>query len=98
MGVDSSIPRIMLASENFSKELTTSVLWLNRAGMDVTCVKLELYRSGKDLYMEGNRVIPLPEAEDYLIRVGGGRKKTPPRPGGKTYHDRTRGREVPRSG
>ena len=79
--IDSNIPRIILASANFSKELTTSVLWLNRAGMDVTCVKLELYRSGSDLYMEGNRVIPLPEAEEYMTGVRGGLVK-PPRPKG----------------
>ncbi len=82
--IDSTNPRIILVSANFSKELTTSVLWLNRAGVSVTCVKLELYRSGNDLYMEGNRLIPLPEAEDYLIRVGGGRKKTTPPATGPT--------------
>ena len=33
-------PRILLVSEGFSKELTTSVLWLNDAGLDIRCVRL----------------------------------------------------------
>ena len=36
-------PRIILASANFSTELTTSVLWLNQVGLDITCVKLQPY-------------------------------------------------------
>ena len=67
--LDSHNPRVILVSGNFSKELTSSVIWLNRVGMNVTCVKLELYRSGNHLYLEGNRIIPLPEAEDFRINI-----------------------------
>ena len=87
--IDSRNPRVILVSASFSKELTTSVLWLNEIGMAVTCVKLELYRAGNDLYLEGNRVIPLPEAEEYLIRLTGGQNAAshpaPPSPPSKTY-------------
>ena len=87
--IDSRNPRVILVSANFSKELTTSVLWLNEIGMAVTCVKLELYRAGNDLYLEGNRVIPLPEAEEYLVRLTGGQTAAldplPPTPPSQTY-------------
>src|SRR5262249_6364532 len=36
--------RIVLVSADFSKELTTSVMWLNEQGLDITCVRLAPYR------------------------------------------------------
>ena len=68
-GVDSSKPRIILVSASFSKELTTSVLWLNRTGMDITCVKLQPWRTGDDLFLESSQVIPIPEASEYQVRL-----------------------------
>ena len=44
--IHTQYPRIILASSEFSKELTTSVLWLNQSGLDITCVKLQPYRMG----------------------------------------------------
>ena len=52
-------PRIILVSANFSKELTTSVLWLNQRDMDITCIKLQPYRSGNELFLEASQVIPM---------------------------------------
>lgn len=62
-------PRIILASEGFSPELTTCALWLNGAGLDVACIRLQPHRSGPELLLETSQVIPLPEAQDYLVRV-----------------------------
>ena len=67
--IETASPRIILASAGFSKELTTSALWLNSKGLDITCIKLQLYRNGADLLLDASQVIPLPEAEDYLVRV-----------------------------
>ena len=53
-------PRILLVSEGFSKELTTSVLWLNDAGLDIRCVRLWAYRHGDELLIDVDQVIPLP--------------------------------------
>lgn len=36
--------RIILASANFSKELTTAVLWLRDRDIDIRCVRLQPYR------------------------------------------------------
>ena len=69
LGIDSSNPRIILVSASFSKELTTSVLWLNERDMDIACVKLQLYGSGDSLFLESTRIIPIPEAEDYQVRL-----------------------------
>ena len=62
-------PRILLASAGFSTELTTSVLWLRDGGMDISCIKLQLYQSGDGLLLDTSQVIPLPEATDYLVKV-----------------------------
>ncbi|MDE2717333.1 MAG: endonuclease NucS [Chloroflexota bacterium] len=62
-------PRILLVSEGFSKELTTSVLWLNDVGLDIRCVRLRVYRHQDELLIDVDQVIPLPEAHDYLVKV-----------------------------
>ena len=62
-------PRIILASEGFSSELTTCALWLNESGLDVTCIRMQPHRGGSELLVETSQIIPLPEAKDYLVRV-----------------------------
>ena len=62
-------PRIILVAPDFPTELATSVLWLNDAGLDIRCVRLLLYRAGDELFVDTGQVIPLPEADDYLVRV-----------------------------
>jgi hypothetical protein len=36
--------KIILAASNFSDELVTSVMWLNKGGLDITCVRLKPYK------------------------------------------------------
>ena len=67
--INTERPRIVLASAGFSTELTTSVLWLRDSDIDISCVRLQLYRSGDDLLLDTNQVIPLPEASDYYVKV-----------------------------
>ena len=80
--IDSSVPRILLASGDFSSELTTSVLWLNDNGLDITCVRLDLHRSGEHRYLSSSQVIPLPEARDYQIRIRDKKRERPVRTAG----------------
>lgn len=61
--------RVVLASADFSKELTTAVLWLNGHGLDIRCVRLRPYRDGERILLDVQQVIPLPEAEEYQVRV-----------------------------
>ncbi len=60
-------PRIILVSEDFNREITTSVLWLNEMGLDIRCVRARAYRHQGKLLLDIDQVIPLPEAEDYLV-------------------------------
>jgi len=61
--------RIILVSADFSTEITTSVIWLNRHGIDITCVRLKPYRMNDELLIDVAQIIPLPEAADYEIKV-----------------------------
>jgi hypothetical protein len=61
--------RILLAAADFSKELTTAVMWLNEQGLDIRCVRIKPYVYGEKLLADVQQVIPLPEAEDYRVRI-----------------------------
>ncbi len=60
---------IVLVSSNFSKELTTAVLWLNSRNLDIRCVRLQPYKYLDKLLLDIQQVIPLPETSEYQIRV-----------------------------
>ena len=67
--------RIVLASADFSAELTTSVLWLNDRDMDIRCVRLQPYEIDGRVLVDVQQIIPLPEAEDYQVRVRGKKRR-----------------------
>lgn len=61
--------RIVLASAEFSKELTSSVLWLIDHDVDIRCVRLKPYDLEGRLLVDVQQVIPLPEAAEYQVQV-----------------------------
>ncbi len=61
--------RIVLASADFSKELTTSVMWLNEFGLDIRCVRMDPYTHNGETLLDVQAVIPLPEVSDYQVRI-----------------------------
>ncbi|WP_164155265.1 DUF4268 domain-containing protein [Sandarakinorhabdus rubra] len=67
--------RIILASADFSKELTTSVIWLRERQIDIRCVRLKPYRleDGRVL-MDIQQLIPLPEATEFQTQIGAKRQ------------------------
>lgn len=76
--IESQKPRMILVSGDFSRELTTSIMWLNDNGLDIRCIRLRPYRNGSDLLVDVTQVLPLPEAQDYIIRVRNKAAETPP--------------------
>ena len=63
-------PRVILVSRQFRPEITASVLWLRKFGMDISCVRLSPYDiGGGEIAFEANILIPLPEARDFVIEV-----------------------------
>ncbi len=61
--------RIVLVAADFSKELTTAVLWLNERDLDIRCVRLRPYALGGETIIDAQQVVPLPEAEAYTIQL-----------------------------
>src|SRR5262249_48859453 len=61
--------RIVLASAEFSRELTSAVLWLNEHDLDIRCVRLAPHRDGARVFVDVQQVIPLPEASEYFVNL-----------------------------
>ena len=61
--------KIVLASAEFSKELTTSVIWLNDFGLDIRCVRMHPYVDNNNVLIDIQTVIPVPETADYQIKI-----------------------------
>jgi hypothetical protein len=61
--------RIILVSANFSKEITTSVLWLNERELDIRCVRLRPYEFMGKTLVDIQQLLPLPESVDYQIQL-----------------------------
>lgn len=61
--------KIILASAEFSRELTTSVMWLNDYGLDIRCIRMHPYKTNEGILLDIQKVIPIPEAQDYQVRV-----------------------------
>lgn len=61
--------RIVLISAEFSKELTTTVLWLNDYGVDIRCVRIKPYSDNGRTLVDIEQIIPLAEASQYQISV-----------------------------
>jgi hypothetical protein len=62
--------RLILVSAEFSKEVTTTVLWLNDRDLDIRCVRLKPYSDKGRTLLDVQQVIPLPEAAEYQVQVG----------------------------
>jgi len=63
--------RIILASANFGKELTTAVLWLRDRDIDIRCVRLQPYRMADGaVLLDVQQLIPLPETSSFQTQIG----------------------------
>lgn len=90
--------KIILVSAEFSNEITTTVMWLNDMGLDIRCVRMKPYENGKQVLVDVQTIIPLPEAADYQTRIREKKKQEDKRRTGKrTYYDvEVAGREFTR--
>ncbi|MEZ7189440.1 hypothetical protein NO991_16455 [Pseudoalteromonas sp. DY56-GL22] len=67
--------KIVLASAEFSRELTTTVMWLNDYGLSIRCVRMHPYESDGKILLDVQSVIPIPEIENYQVKIREKRQK-----------------------
>ena len=89
--IHTGMPRIILASENFGRELTSCVMWLNdswlrNTGHEIKCIRLQPHRSRDETLVETSVVIPLPEASDYQTQLGKREQETRTNGSGRARH------------
>lgn len=65
----STKPRIILCSEGFSREVTTTVLWLRQFEVDISCIRFSPFRVADKIIIVPSKIIPLPEAEQYQVEI-----------------------------
>lgn len=61
-------PRIILAAEQYPAAMTTTLLWLRTFEIDISAVRLQAHRVGEQVVLDSTVIIPLPEAEEFLVR------------------------------
>ena len=61
----------MLAAADFSKELTTAVMWLIDHGVDIRCIRMKPYRMANGtVLLDVEQLNPLPEAASFQTQIG----------------------------
>lgn len=61
--------RIILVAANFRKEVTSTVLWLLQHRIRLQCIRATAFDNGGQLFLNMEKIIPTPEAEDFMIGV-----------------------------
>ena len=61
--------RMVLVSADFSRELTTAVIWLNEKDLDIRCLRIKPYSYNGQTLIDVQQVIPIPETADYQVQV-----------------------------
>lgn len=82
--------RIVLVAQQVNPEVASSALWLRKFGIDVSCLAVKAHRDDQaGLFLTVERVIPLPEEDDYTAtRSKKGNSQTGrPRTGASKFGD-----------
>ena len=61
--------RFILVAGKFPPEVTSTALWLIKNNIDVQCFKVALFSLNEELLLNVSKIIPIPDAEDYMIRL-----------------------------
>lgn len=61
--------RVFLIAATFRKEVTATALWLINKGIDITCIRVTPHKIEELLLLDFEQIIPIKDAEDYLIQL-----------------------------
>lgn len=61
--------RIIFVSNNYRKEVTSTVLWLIEHDINIQCFRATPYSMGEELFLQVDLIIPLPETKEFMIDI-----------------------------
>ena len=61
--------RIILIAANFRKEVTSTAMWLLDHNIKIKCIRLTPYELGDQILLDTEQIIPIVDAEEYLIKI-----------------------------
>ncbi len=67
--------RVFMLATRLRREVTATALWLSNFGIDVRCFKLSPFLYGDEALLSIEQVIPVPEAQDFMIGVSKKRRE-----------------------
>lgn len=59
--------RILLVAREFRKEVTNTVIWARKFGMNIQCVKFTPYQIGEKLIVDTDQIIPVKDIAEIMI-------------------------------
>ncbi len=61
--------RVILVAANFRREVTATALWLLQHGIRLQCIRATAFDNSGQLFLNMEQIIPIPEAEDFMIGI-----------------------------
>ena len=61
--------RLIFVANRYRKEVTSTVLWLLDHDLKIKCFKATPYSLADDLFLKVDQIIPVPEANDFMIEM-----------------------------
>ncbi|MFT4244923.1 MAG: DUF4268 domain-containing protein [Micrococcaceae bacterium] len=61
--------RIIFVARTFRKEVTSTVLYLNKYTLDIKCIKVTPYEVEDSLYLDTEQILPIQDIGDYQIKL-----------------------------
>lgn len=61
--------RIILAASDFDEQTLSAVAWLNSNNVDISCFKLIPYRINDQIFLDAEKILPVPEYVDYYVNL-----------------------------
>lgn len=69
LNVGDNTQRIFFVAANFRKEVTSSVLWLSKFGLEIKCFKVTPFTYNNSILIDFDQIIPIKDAEEYTIKM-----------------------------
>lgn len=61
--------RIIFVSNNFRKEVTSTVMWLLNHDIQIQCFRAIPYSMEEEMFLQIEQIIPLPETKEFMIDI-----------------------------